>query len=116
MREHLTKFVTLILTGIISSCGSLPQQLPRKPSIDSCVIIWDEQVGFCVNNQTRQAYDIPLVDMNKYSCFSNEHYGLILEYVKELELRTPQAVKEELRKIRASKKKLNEHLIQKGLM
>lgn len=116
MLKHLKKFATLTSIGIICSCGSMSGKLPLKPSIDSCVIIWEVQAAFCINNQTRATYEIPLPETNKYSCFSNEHYSLLLQYVKELELRTPFSVREELRKLRDSKKKLNEIMTEKGFM
>ena len=68
-------------------------------------MIVELQSAFCINNQTNEEKEISFNEMNKYSCYSNKDYTLILKYVRELELRlnsknkTTKIIKRELKKV-----------------
>ena len=93
--KTFAKLIVIIL--VFSSCGRLPQ----KPSIDACAIITEENVSYCINNLTGEEYDIQLQEMNKFTCFSPDDYGLLMLYVKLLQRYTPKRVD---RKLNAMKK------------
>jgi hypothetical protein len=83
MLKLLKKSALLIAIITASSCGTLP----KKPEIEACAIIYEESVGFCINNITGAERDVPLPDMDKYVALSPQHWGDILVYVRKLESR-----------------------------
>lgn len=91
--KTFAKLIVIIL--VFSSCGRLPQ----KPSIDACAIITEENVGYCINNLTGEEYDLQLQDMNKFTCFSPDHYGLLMLYVKLLQRYTPKRIDRKLKAV-----------------
>lgn len=98
MQKHLKIFAKLIVIILVfSSCGRLPQ----KPSIDACAIITEENVGYCINNLTGEEYDLQLQDMNKFTCFSPDHYGLLMLYVKMLQRYTPKRIDRKLNAVKS---------------
>lgn len=76
MQRSLTIFVLLIAAILISSCKK------GKPLVvESCIIINDEQIGFCINNRTREERDIYLQEMNKYTCHSPRDWAKIRTFI-----------------------------------
>ena len=63
------------------------------------MIIQPLGVAQCINTQTRVERDIIVDSMHKYRCFSNEDWGLLLQYVELLERYVPRKVRRELHKI-----------------
>lgn len=85
-------FIILLLV----SCGSGPNNLPKRPSIDACKIIMQENIAYCVNNQTGYDYDIDVNKLDRYVAFSEDHYQMLLLYIKLLQRFTPKRVTKQL--------------------
>ena len=113
-----------LLIGIISfnGCGSA---LPKKPTLESGIIILESNEVFFVDNQTSEERSIPIYidgvctinpELNKASLHSNHDWNRVLLYVRLLESRIrSKRVKRELRKIRDSNFLLNKRAKLYGL-
>lgn len=113
-----------LLIGIInfSSCGT---SLPKKPTLESGIMILESNEVFFVNNQTSEERSIPIYtegqctineELNKSSIHSNQDWNRVLLYVRLLESRIKnKRVKRELRKIRDSHFLLNKRAKLYGL-
>jgi len=103
--------ILVLLIGIISfsSCGT---SLPKKPTLESGIMILESNEVFFVNNQTSEERSIPIYtegsctineELSKSSIHSNQDWNRVLLYVRLLESRIKsKKVKRELRKIRDS--------------
>ena len=98
------KLLTVII--VFSSCGNTA----TKPSIESKLIVIDENIIFIVNNQTGEEREIPLTfldgsrrvlneSLDKNTCHSNDDWGKILTYIRLLEPYVPSRIRKELKKI-----------------
>lgn len=85
MQRLLKILKLLIVIATVSSC----QSVQKPQNIWDCRIIWELQMGFCINNTTLEEKDIPLESMDKYTAFSPKDWGEILIYIKQLEAVTP---------------------------
>jgi len=110
MQKHLTTFALVFAIINFSSCGSLPV----KPSIDSGIIIAEENIVFYVNNQTSAEHERQVVnaceintELNKSIVHSNEDWNKVLTYIRLLEKAVPNRIKKELIKARKSFSILN---------
>lgn len=113
-----------LLIGIISfnGCGS---SLPKKPTLESGILLIETNEVFFVNNQTSEERSIPIFtegkctinpELSKVSIHSNEDWNLVLLYVRLLESRIgSKKVRKELQKIRDSYFKLNKRAELYGL-
>lgn len=103
--ENLKK-KSVIFLGILllSSCGST--KLPKKPSINICAHLYNEQIVTCINNRTGEGFDLELNETDSFIMFDPDDYGLLLKYIRLLELRTPKMIRSELKKFRRVSKKL----------
>jgi hypothetical protein len=113
-----------LLIGIISfnGCGSA---FPKKPMLESGILILESNEVFFVNNQTSEERSIPIFtegsctinpELNKTSIHSNEDWNLVLLYVRLLESRiSNKRVRDELKKIRDSHFLLNKRAKLYGL-
>ena len=76
---------TLIVIILVSSCQSV-----KKPqNIWDCRIIIETFSALCINNTSHEEKEISINDMNKYVAFSNDDWGRVLTYIKQLEEVTP---------------------------
>ena len=67
MQKHQMKFAMLIGIISFSSCGSLP----KKPSVDSGIVIADINEAFFVNNRTGNEYSKQICINNEVNPFRN---------------------------------------------
>lgn len=93
MRTEIIGFSILLM---LASCG----RLPSKPEVENCIIITELGIASCFNNQTSNEYDLPLEDMNKYTCFSPEDWNEILTYTRLLERARSKNTRREAKKFR----------------
>lgn len=102
-----------LLIGIISfsGCGNVP----LKPSIDSGIIISEENLIFYVNNQTGEEREVQICkngsvnpELNKEITHSNKDWNKVLLYIRLLENKVSPQVRKELYKFRQNIKRLKE--------
>lgn len=113
MQKLLSRLGLLIVIISFSGCG---HNLPTKPSIDSGILILQENVIFYVNNQTGEERDVevcmadglPNPELEKVIVHSNEDWNKVMLYIRLLEKRVPKRVKKQLLRIRKSSKILNQ--------
>ena len=101
-----------LLIGIInfSGCGNTP----TKPSIDSGIIISEQNLIYYINNQTGEETEVQICkngsvnpELNKEITHSNKDWNKILLYIRLLENKVSPSVREELRKYRLNFEELN---------
>ena len=87
--------VTMSAFSLMTGCGAGGRNTPR-PEVDACMIISQDNAAFCINNMSGREYDIAIEAMNKYTCFSPDHYGVLLIYIRLLQRYTPRKVDRKL--------------------
>lgn len=100
---RLKKLIKITFLFSLVSCGS---GVPKRPSIDACKVIMQERIVYCVNNITKDDYEISLDDIDRYVAFSEDDYQQLLLYIKLLQRYTPRYIDSKLREFESINRRL----------
>lgn len=97
MKLKLLMIFAVVIATI--SCSGLP----LKPEVNSCLIVQNENLIFCVNNQTSQEHEFDLVIgdqinalLDRGTWHSNEDWGKVLTYIRLLEDALPRKIRKRM--------------------